>query len=284
MASEARHTMRRKGVIAMLGFLVAAAGILAPALAATRASMSYTLDPSLHLKRVRVSAGPEQIRVLTLTHGVVPDIAPATQQYPMWALTSTMSAHAGAIAGVNGDFGTGKGQPVHTLMIDGELWTTGQAQGRAVAWSSNGSQAYIGHPALHIRASDRQRCPVQHPAVERARADHHVDRRLYLARRRRDQAPRQGESGQHRPALVRGPAGAGQRDRLERRRAHLTRPQVLGAGAARAVRADPHRGRPHVGRGRGGLEVLDLGDEQGGGADRWRHGKAQLDVRRVAAA
>jgi hypothetical protein len=69
--------MRRKGVIATLGFLVAAVGILAPALAATRASMSYPLDPSLHLKRVRVSAGPEQIRVLTLTQGVVPDIARA---------------------------------------------------------------------------------------------------------------------------------------------------------------------------------------------------------------
>ena len=152
MASEAANKMRRKGMTAVLGCIVVAAGILAPAVAATRSSMSYSLDPSLHLKRVRVSSGPEQIRILTLTQGVVPDIAPATQQYPMWALTSTMSANAGAIAGINGDFGTGKGQPVHTLMIDGELWTTGQAQGRAVAWSSNGSQAYVGHPALHIRA------------------------------------------------------------------------------------------------------------------------------------
>jgi hypothetical protein len=154
MATKAGQTVRRKGITAALGCLVVAAGILAPAVAATRATNSYPLDPSLHLKRVRVSSGPEEIRVLTLEHGVVPDIAPATQQYPMWALTSTMSAHAGAIAGINGDFGTGKGQPVHTLMIDGELWSTGQAQGRAVAWSSNGSQAYIGHPALHIRASD----------------------------------------------------------------------------------------------------------------------------------
>ena len=154
MASKAGQTVRRKGITAALGCLVVAAGILAPAVAATRATNSYPLDPSLHLKRVRVSSGPEEIRVLTLEHGVVPDIAPATQQYPMWALTSSMSAHAGAIAGINGDFGTGKGQPMHTLMIDGELWSTGQAQGRAVAWSSNGSEAYIGHPALHIRASD----------------------------------------------------------------------------------------------------------------------------------
>jgi len=145
--------MRRKGATALLGCLVAAAGILAPAVAATRATTSYPLNADLHLKRVRVSSGPEEIRILTLTPGVVPDIAPATQQYPMWSLTSTMSARAGAIAGVNGDFGTGKGQPMHTLMIDGELWTTGQTSGRAVAWSSNGSRAYIGHPALHIRAT-----------------------------------------------------------------------------------------------------------------------------------
>ena len=71
----------------------------------------------------------------------------------MWALTSTMSANAGAIAGVNGDFGTGKGQPAHTLMIDGELWTSGQTQGQAAAWSGDGSRAYIGHPALRILAS-----------------------------------------------------------------------------------------------------------------------------------
>ena len=74
----------------------------------------------------------------------------------MWALTSTMSANAGAIAGVNGDFGTGRAAE-HTLMIDGELWTTGQSGGDAVAWSANGKRAYIGHPALKILAKDLDR-------------------------------------------------------------------------------------------------------------------------------
>ena len=50
--------------------------------------------------------------MLTLSPGTnVPDIAPADRQYPMWALTSTMSAHAGAIAGINGDFGTCRVSP-----------------------------------------------------------------------------------------------------------------------------------------------------------------------------
>lgn len=150
---------RRKGAAAVLGCIVIALGIAAPALAGTRTSANFPLDTKLSLKTVRLSSGPQEIRILTLAPGAVPDIAPATQQYPMWALTSTMSANAGAIAGVNGDFGTGRGQPVHTLMIDGELWTTGQAQGRAVAWSSDGSRAYVGHPALRIKATGSAGAP-----------------------------------------------------------------------------------------------------------------------------
>jgi hypothetical protein len=152
MRSDLRQALRRRGATALLGCLVLAAGLTAPVLASTRSTANHALSPALDLKTVRLSSGPEEERILTLTPGAVPDIQPATQQYPMWALTSTMSANAGAIAGINGDFGTGKGQPVHTLMIDGELWSTGQADGRAVAWSSDGSQAYIGHPRLRIHA------------------------------------------------------------------------------------------------------------------------------------
>jgi hypothetical protein len=107
------------------------------------------------LKRVRDSNGPQEIRVLTLSPGAaVPDIAAADNAYPLWGLTSTMGANAGAIAAVNGDFGTGQGQPKHTLMIDGELWTTGQTGGNAIGWSANGQTAFIGHPKLKIHAHD----------------------------------------------------------------------------------------------------------------------------------
>ena len=37
-------------------------------------------------------------------------------------------------------------------MVDGELWTTGQQPGNAIAWSENGRTMYIGHPRLGIRA------------------------------------------------------------------------------------------------------------------------------------
>ncbi|MEP6757805.1 MAG: phosphodiester glycosidase family protein [Actinomycetota bacterium] len=137
----------------MLGCLVLAAGLTAPVLASTRSTSNHALTPNVDMKTVRISTGPEEERILVVRQGkAVPDIAPATQQYPMWGLTSTMSANAGAIAGVNGDFGTGQGQPVHTLMIDGELWSTGQSDGMAAAWASDGTRAYIGHPTLRIHA------------------------------------------------------------------------------------------------------------------------------------
>jgi Phosphodiester glycosidase len=153
-----KQGIRRRGRTAIAGCLILATALVTPAIAGTRTASTFHLTTRLALKKVRDSAGPQQIRVLTLSPGAnVPDIAPATQQYPMWGLTSTMSANAGAVAGINGDFGTGQGQPTHTLMIDGELWTTGQSGGDAVAWSANGKTAYIGHPSLKILAKDLDR-------------------------------------------------------------------------------------------------------------------------------
>jgi hypothetical protein len=68
-----------------------------------------------------------------------------------------MSANIGAIAGVNGDFGTSEGQPKHVLMVDGELWTSGLIGGNVIAWSTNGRTAFIGHPRLKIRGRDLSR-------------------------------------------------------------------------------------------------------------------------------
>src|SRR4051812_19980986 len=110
--------IRRRGRTVIAAGLVAIVALVTPAVAGTRAASPHPPTPPLSLKKGRDSKGPQQIRILKLSTGRnVPDIAPATQQYPMWGLTSTMSANAGAVAGINGDFGTGEGQPKHTLMI-----------------------------------------------------------------------------------------------------------------------------------------------------------------------
>jgi hypothetical protein len=151
---RSRLALRGTGRAAFASILAVAA-LVTPALAGGRSASSFKAGAGLGLKTVRDSRGPQEIRVLTLAPGrSTLDIAPAAQQYPMWALTSTMSSNIGAIAGVNGDFGTGDGQPKHTLMIDGELWTTGQLGGNAIGWSANGKVAYIGHPKLKIGGHD----------------------------------------------------------------------------------------------------------------------------------
>jgi exopolysaccharide biosynthesis protein len=151
------NEIRRRGRTTLAVCLVAVAALVTPAIAGTR-TVTHHLTPELSLKKIRASKGPQQIRVLTLSPGTaVPDIAPATHQYPMWSHTSTMAAGAGAIAAINGDYGASGGRPKHTLMIDGELWTTGKSAGVDVAWSADGTTAYIGRPDLKILATDLTR-------------------------------------------------------------------------------------------------------------------------------
>src|SRR4029079_2509979 len=144
---------RYAGAIVIAALTVAAA--MASSASGARISTSFTLSPTLKLKAIRVTRGPQEIRVLRLLPGAVPDIATAAQQFPLRKRTSAMSSDAGALAGVNGDFGTNDGRPVHMLMIDGELWTTGLLTGKAVAWSNGGDRAFVGAPDLRMKASSR---------------------------------------------------------------------------------------------------------------------------------
>jgi hypothetical protein len=151
-----RSRMRSIGAsIALLGMLTVAAITAAPPAPAAPTIATYPLNPDLQLTTSRFPIKPVEARTLTITPAAdaVPDIVPASTHYPLYTLTSTMAAHAGALAAVNGDFGTPRRQPTHALMIDGELWTSGAQPGAAVAWSEDGSTAHIGRPDVHIRAS-----------------------------------------------------------------------------------------------------------------------------------
>src|SRR4029078_2457115 len=85
-----------------------------------------------------------------LSPRAAPDLQPAASKIPLRKRTRAMSQAANALAGRNGDFGTNDGHPIHMLMIDGELWTTGLLSGNAVAWASDGSRAYAGTPDLRM--------------------------------------------------------------------------------------------------------------------------------------
>jgi phosphodiester glycosidase len=151
--SRARMRPRSVGAIAVAGLAVVAA-LSSPALG-VRTTASYPLSTKLRLQTIRLERGPQEIRVLKLKAGAVPDLAAADTHLPLRKRTSAISSAAGALAGINGDFGTNDGVPVHMLMIDGELWTTGLQRGDAIAWSADGSVAYLGAPDLHMQAQRR---------------------------------------------------------------------------------------------------------------------------------
>jgi exopolysaccharide biosynthesis protein len=151
--------LSRRAVASSLALLVAVgAGLVAVATPAPAASVvaKYSLTKNIQLITTRVPTKPVEERTLkvTATTASVPDIVPASAAYPMFDLTSTMAANAGALAAINGDFGTAKDQPTHILMIDGELWTTGDTRGDAIGWSETGNTMAAGDPALRISVTN----------------------------------------------------------------------------------------------------------------------------------
>ena len=131
VSSRGRLRPRYAGAIAVAGIAVVAA-LSSPALG-VRTTAAYPLSRSVRLRTVRLERGPQEIRILKLRQAAVPDLQTADTHFPLRKRTSAMSVDAGALAGINGDFGTDDGLPVHMLMIDGELWTTGIMAGNAIA-------------------------------------------------------------------------------------------------------------------------------------------------------
>ncbi len=127
-------------------------GVTARAAAASK--QSWRLAPGVTLTRIRYPDTPNEVRVLTIVPQRGPKLDPvaAGPSFPMYKLTSGMAAGNGAIAGTNGDFATDYGAPVHALMIDGELWTSGIGGGAIYGTSPDGVNAYVGTPSLRMVA------------------------------------------------------------------------------------------------------------------------------------
>ena len=151
---------------------------------ATSTVSAYHLQAGVRLVTTQIPDVPLAIRKLVVTPGptTVPDIAPAASTFPLYTLTSKMSASAGAVVGINGDFGTPARQPKHDLMIDGELWTSGEKPGNAVAWSEDGTSVYVGKPELRIRVATTHGAPLFSVADWNARPPTSTSVSAYTAR------------------------------------------------------------------------------------------------------
>jgi hypothetical protein len=115
---------------------------------------SYNLGPGVKLTTIKYPTTPQQVRILTVTQGAgsVTDMFTPTKRYPGYRKPSAMGPLGEAMAMVNGDFAAPDGRPKHLSFIDGELWTSGIQDGAAIAYSSDGSHVYMGHPTLSIAA------------------------------------------------------------------------------------------------------------------------------------
>jgi hypothetical protein len=130
------------------------ASIAVTARAADVTRRTWKIAPGVKLTRVKYANTPNEVRILTILpqRGPRLDVVAADSNFPMYRLTSGMAAANGAIAGVNGDFATRYGAPVHATMIDGELWNSATSGGTGFAVTHNGANAYVGTTRLEIEA------------------------------------------------------------------------------------------------------------------------------------
>jgi hypothetical protein len=130
--------------------------------AAPTTTQKWKLSTGVTLTRIRYPDTPNEVRILTILPQKGPrlDVTPAGSAFPMYKLPSAMAAQNGSIAGVNGDFATRYGAPVHDTMIDGELWTSGTSGGPAFAVTHDGVNAYVGMPKLRMNGRMRGEEPM----------------------------------------------------------------------------------------------------------------------------
>lgn len=146
-----RRARRRSAVAAVL--------VLAPFLvpvashAAATVHGPYQLAPGVKLYRLRYQT-PHQVRVLRIdpTKATI-DVGFAADQFGPLARVSAQAVANGAIAAMNGDFGTLKGEPTHANMVDAVLRTSGLHQGSTFSVAVGGARAWAKKTPVTVEAT-----------------------------------------------------------------------------------------------------------------------------------
>jgi Phosphodiester glycosidase len=153
---HALHPARYARPVAVCAFMLLAALLASPGTnvsAAARVRGPYQLAPGVKLWRIRYPA-PYQVRVLRIDPTLATmDVYPAAEVFGSLTRISDQALANGAIAAVNGDFGTFKDRPTHPSLIDAVLRTSGLARGEAFSVSSNGRRAWARTPSGSISAT-----------------------------------------------------------------------------------------------------------------------------------
>ncbi len=115
---------------------------------------AVAVAPGVSYRRIVQDKQSRVVHVLTVdvSKPAEVDVVLAGDPMPGYDLPSRMVRDAGAVAGVNGDFGVPPGRPGHLMAIDGELVQTSVLGdvGRGFAVRSDETGAYIGRPRPRI--------------------------------------------------------------------------------------------------------------------------------------
>ncbi|MCI0636156.1 MAG: phosphodiester glycosidase family protein [Actinobacteria bacterium] len=114
-----------------------------------------TIAPGLTYKKIVQKKIPRRTFVLrlNLVKAITLDVTIADAALPSRDELTDIVRRAGALAGVNGDFG-GLGNPVHPFAQDGELLRTTRALGSLFAVTRDESTTFFGKPKVEVIVTD----------------------------------------------------------------------------------------------------------------------------------
>jgi exopolysaccharide biosynthesis protein len=160
-----KPTIPRPFALTIALSLLASAVMSSPSVAGERSSrtgqralgrITTTIAPGLTLTKIAQKKPPLRIFVLTadISTPLTMDVALAGPRMPARAATSDIAKRNGAIAAVNGDFGSRFGQPANPFLRDGQLVRTASSPGILFAVSKDEQNFMIGQPAPLVTATD----------------------------------------------------------------------------------------------------------------------------------
>ena len=160
-----KPTIPRPVALTVALALLVSAVMTSPSVAGERSSrtgqgalgrITKTIAPGLTLTKIAKRNPPLRIFVLTvdLSTPLTMDVALAGPRMPARAATSDIANRNGAIAAVNGDFGSRDGQTTNPFERDGQLVRTSSSQGIVFALSKDEQTVTIGQPTPLVTATD----------------------------------------------------------------------------------------------------------------------------------
>jgi hypothetical protein len=114
------------------------------------------IAPGLTLTKIAQRNPPLRVFVLTVdpSTALTMDVALAGPRMPARAATSDIAKRNGALAAVNGDFGSRFGQPANPFLRDGQLVRTSSSPGVLFAISKDEQSVTVGRPTPLVTATD----------------------------------------------------------------------------------------------------------------------------------